>query len=68
MNIGKACAIFTQLDSDKYTDDEKVMAIYEVMNMETHNSITKKQLIQAIRWLWYANYKWASDITKGATT
>ncbi len=25
MNTGKACAIFEQLDSDKYTDEEKAI-------------------------------------------
>ena len=41
MNIGKARAIFDQIDSDKYTEDEKAVAIYIVMAMETKNSVTK---------------------------
>lgn len=33
MNTGKACAIFQQIDSDKYTLEEKGAAIHEVLKM-----------------------------------
>ncbi len=36
MNAGKAMAIFMQIDSDKFTDEEKAEAIYVVMKMPTH--------------------------------
>lgn len=52
MNAGKAMAIVKQIDSDKYTDEEKAEAIYVVMNMPTHMSITKDEMIKAIKWLW----------------
>lgn len=61
MNIGTACAIFEQLDSDKYTDEEKALAIYKVMNMPTHNSITKADMLKAIKWLLDKCY----EITEG---
>lgn len=50
MNIGKACAIFEQIDSDNYTDDEKLIAIHEVLQMPTYNGITKDEIIKAFRW------------------
>ena len=52
MNIGKANAIIRHLDSDKWDLQEKGQAIYEVMNMETMNSITKADLLKIVRWLW----------------
>ena len=51
MNIGRACAIFAQINRDKYTDDEKAMAIYAVLNMATHNSVTKDNMLVVIKWL-----------------
>ena len=35
MNIGRAVGIFKEIDSDKYTSEEKAEAIFDVMNMET---------------------------------
>ena len=52
MNIGKAMAIFHNINSDKYSETEKAMAIYRVMHMETHNSVTKNSMLKVIRWLW----------------
>lgn len=51
MNIGKAVAIFLQIESDKYTDDEKGTAIYEVLKMPTHNGITKDRMLAVINYL-----------------
>ena len=51
MKIGKACAIFAQIDSEKYTVEEKGTAIYEVLKMPTHNGITKDQMLSVIRFL-----------------
>lgn len=33
MKIGTACAIFLQINSEKYTDEEKGTAILEVLKM-----------------------------------
>ena len=52
MNIGKACAIFEQIESEKYTDEEKLLAISEVIEMPTHNGVTKDTILSAFRWLW----------------
>ena len=50
MNIGKACAIFAQIDSDKYSDAEKLEAVREVVEMPTHNGITKATMLTVLRW------------------
>ena len=52
MDIGKAMAIFNNINSDKYSVNEKAMAIYRVMHMETHNAVTKASMLEVIRWLW----------------
>lgn len=41
MEIGEAWAIFHNIDSDKYTVEEKGLAIKVILDMETHNSVTK---------------------------
>lgn len=51
MNAGKAMAIFKQIDSDKYTDEEKAEAIFVVMQMPTHMSQTKDEAFKVIKWL-----------------
>ena len=61
MNIGKAVAIFTQIDSEDFTDEQKAAAIYLVMNMPTHNSITKKHILKALIWLWHFTFEWEGE-------
>ncbi|MBQ9551388.1 MAG: hypothetical protein IJU96_01345 [Clostridia bacterium] len=51
MKIGKACAIFLQIDSDKYTEEEKGQAIFQVVQMPTHNGINKDAMLKVIGWL-----------------
>ena len=55
MNIGKAVAICENLDSEKYSLEEKALAIREVMNMPTHMGVKKDTLIEMIKWLWNFN-------------
>lgn len=52
MNFGKALAIFMQIDSNKYSDIEKALAIYKVMNAPTHMAIKKDDMLKVIRYLW----------------
>lgn len=52
MDIGKARAVFENINSDKYSDHLKAMAIYRVMHMETHNAVTMASMLEVIRWLW----------------
>ena len=52
MNIREAMEIFEDINNTGYSECEKVMAIYRVMYMETHNSVTKASMLKVIRWLW----------------
>lgn len=56
MRIGKATKIFFDIDSDEYTIEEKGIAIKMVMEMPTHNGITKKQIFKALEWLFYQHF------------
>lgn len=62
MKHGKAMAIVKQIESDKYTDVEKAHAIYLVMNMPTHLSITKDELIKVIKWLWHYSWEYKEEM------
>lgn len=48
MKINKAIHIFENINSDKYTSEEKCEAIYEVTKMPTHNSITKASMLDMV--------------------
>ena len=56
MKIGKACAIFMQIQSDKFTAEEKGLAIYHVLDMPTHYGITKDKMLDVIRYLFNMLY------------
>lgn len=60
MNIGKAFAVFQQIESKKYTKDEKYEAIHDVINAATINSITKRQVLNVVSWLFnkQQKYRW----------
>ena len=62
MKINTACTIFLQVNSDKYTDEEKGTAIYEVLKMPTHNGITKDAMLKVIEYL----LNLAVDIPEGS--
>ena len=52
VSLGAACAIVeAKLDDDTIAITTKVLAIEKVARMETHNSITKDELVRALRWL-----------------
>lgn len=55
MSIGKAVVICENLDSEKYSLEEKAFAIRLVMNMPTHMGVKKDTLIGMIKWLWNFN-------------
>ena len=52
MKIGTACAIFENIDSEAFSDIEKAGAIHDVLEMPTHNSVTKEAMLNVIAWLW----------------
>ena len=58
MKISKACAIVENIDSLDFTDLEKGEAIYEVLQMPTHNSITKGKMLNVIKWLFDKVFEW----------
>ena len=50
--LGQAWAIVKNgLDDESISFQTKVLAIESVAEMETHNSITKGDLVRALRWL-----------------
>lgn len=51
INVGKANAVFEQIESDKYSEDEKLRSILVVLDMPTHNGIKKDTILKALRWL-----------------
>lgn len=51
MTNGKAYAICKNIESCQLTDNEKGLAIYKMLGMETHNGITKNELLAIIRYL-----------------
>ena len=52
MNNGTAIKIFNNIFDDAYTIEEKVLAIRKVIDMETHNSISKSKMLVAMNWMW----------------
>lgn len=52
MALGEAIAIFNMIDASHKTTEEKGEAIKRVLDMETHNSITKDSMLKVIKWLW----------------
>ena len=52
VSLGEAVGIVKgRLDDDTIANETKVLAIEQVANMETHNSITKDELVRALRWM-----------------
>ena len=61
MSDGQAYAIFKQIDSDKFTVNEKGFAIHKVLSMATHNSVTKKDFMAALEWLWHEHFEFTQE-------
>ena len=52
VSLGEAWSIVKhRLDDDTIAIPTKVLAIEKIARMETHNSITKDDLIRSLRWL-----------------
>lgn len=52
VSLGDAIVIVKELlDDDTIALQTKILAIEKVANMETHNSVTKDELIHALRWI-----------------
>ena len=57
MNIGKARAVFEDINNSEYSEVDKTLAIYMVTHMETHNSVTKASMLEVIKWLWDRHFE-----------
>ena len=64
MNIGKSCGVFEQINTDKYTEQEKLSAIKQVIEMPTHNGITKDCILNAFKWF----FNWAVEKSSSGIT
>ena len=51
MTKTKAKMILNNIFEDDVDPEEKLLAIQEIVDMETHNSVTKQQMIDALNWL-----------------
>ena len=51
MTNGVAYAICKSIDNCNRSDEDKGLAIHMMLNMETHNGITKQELLEIIRYL-----------------
>lgn len=51
MTTGTAYRIFNAIEDEDVSNEEKAAAIYKIINMETHNSVTKAMMLKVIRWL-----------------
>lgn len=60
MNFTKAFAVFMQIDSKEFAENEKYEAIRQVIDAATINSITKKQVLNVVSWLFnkQQKYRW----------
>lgn len=60
MNTAEAFALFRNINSLASLEDEKYEAIQQVINAETINSITKKEVLNVVEWLFNKNkkYRW----------
>ena len=52
MKPGVAYGLFSDINSDKFTDHEKAMAIYIVMTDKRARNVKKDAAFDVIRWLW----------------
>ena len=57
MKIGQAYKILDNIDSDEYKVDEKALAIRMVLDMATHNGVSKAVLLRVLNWLWNEHYE-----------
>lgn len=51
MSLARAIHICRYIKSDRFTDEEKGQAIYTLKNAETLNSVTKRELVGIIKYL-----------------
>lgn len=52
MKFKRAATICENIESNQFSEEEKCLAIYTVMNTHIQNGITKATLNGVIKWLW----------------
>lgn len=52
MNIGRAIAIFDNIENSTESIEEKYWAIRIVLDLATHNSVTKASMLKVMNWMW----------------
>lgn len=50
MTLTKAICIFKDIENAKYSTTEKLESLSMVLDMPTHNCITKDEILKAFRW------------------
>ena len=65
MNTKTAYAIFSNINTVECTDEEKGEAIEIVANMETHNGVTKGDMLEVIKYLWDLCFEWPQQAGGG---
>ena len=53
MTLTKAICIFKNIENAEYSNSEKLESLAIVLDMPTHNSITKDEILKAFRWYAY---------------
>lgn len=62
VSLSQAVSIVkTKMNDDSIPFKTRILAIKQVAYMETHNSITKDELVAALRWL-FDHYNFYEDI------
>jgi hypothetical protein len=57
MSVHDAYIIFHELNSGEFTQEQKFLAIYRIINLEARNSISKAELFEAFRWFFNQHYE-----------
>ena len=52
MTTGRAILVFCDIENPGFGEKEKALAVYKVLQMPTHNGVTKDKMLEVIRWLW----------------
>lgn len=49
---GRVWLILNNINSQFFTDEEKGEALWHVLNLTTHNGVSKKKILEWCDWLW----------------
>ena len=51
MQTGEAFKILKNIREDNHDPEDKLMVIQNMLDAETHNAITKSDLLEILRWI-----------------